>query len=108
MDAQPKVLPKRPIRPPRLMLILIPVLIVIAVITAPIIDGLPKDFKTSYVLITGIPFISVFVAILLAFISLIFVAAGRLNGKISERSFVVVEYTIMAGIILGIVRIFQP
>ena len=96
------------IRPPLWMLIAIPVLIVIAIVANPIIQSQPKDFLTSNVLLTGIPFIAVFIAILFAFICLIFVAAGYFHNNIDERPFRVVEYIVMAGIILGVIGMFQP
>jgi hypothetical protein len=60
------------------------------------------------VLLSAIPFILVFIAILLNFIMLIVVVARRLNGNISRRYYRPIEMTIIGGIALGIFGMFQP
>src|SRR5262245_58984629 len=96
------------IRPPLWMLIAIPVLILVAIISNPIIQSQPKDFLTSNVLLTGIPFIAVLIAILFPFTCLIFLAARYFHNNIDERPFRIIEYFIMAGIVLGVIGMFQP
>jgi hypothetical protein len=53
-------------------------------------------------------FIVGFVAILAAFIFFIVFLAKRLNGKVPHSTYNVVEKIIIAGIILGIIGMFQP
>ena len=53
-------------------------------------------------------FIVGFVTILAAFISFIVFLAKRLNGKVPYPTYNVVEKIIIAGIILGIIGMFQP
>ena len=60
------------------------------------------------VLLSAIPFILVFISILLTFIMLIVVVARRLNGNISRRHYRPIELTIIGGIALGIFGMFQP
>jgi hypothetical protein len=60
------------------------------------------------VLLSAIPFILVFVAIILAFITLIIIAARILNDNISRRYYRPVELVLIGGIVAGIVGMFQP
>lgn len=60
------------------------------------------------VLLSAVPFILVFVAIILTFITLIVIAARLLDGNISRRHYRPVELTLIGGIVLGIFFMFQP
>ena len=60
------------------------------------------------VLLNAIPFILVFVAILLFFISLIWFIASKLHNTISARLYRPIESVLIAGIVLGIIGMFQP
>jgi len=59
-------------------------------------------------LLSGIGFLSVFVSIILFYISLIWWLALKFNGTVSYKTYRMVEYFIIAGIVLGIVGMFQP
>lgn len=59
------------------------------------------------VLIKAIPFVGIFVSILLAFICFIVVLAIMLNGKVPPRTYRPMEYLIIAGILLGVLGLFQ-
>jgi magnesium-transporting ATPase (P-type) len=65
------------------------------------------EAKQQEVLIKAIPFVAIFVAIVLAFICLIVIAAVTLEGKVPLRSYRPIEYLLIAGIILGTVGLFQ-
>jgi len=77
-----------------------------------IFDPLTEQFLSAEtrdsVLVSAIPFVAVFVSIILAFILLIFMVALRFNGKIPRRTYRPVEKVIIAGIIGGIACLFQP
>lgn len=60
------------------------------------------------VLLSAIPFILIFVSILLIFITLITVIARLLSNNIGARLYHAVETIIIAGIVLGIIGMFQP
>ena len=60
------------------------------------------------VFLSAIPFILIFAAIILAFITLIILASNLLSHKIPERIYRPVERVIIAGIVLGIIGMFQP
>jgi hypothetical protein len=53
-------------------------------------------------------FIVGFVAILLAFIYSISFLASKLNNNVSQRAYDLIEAVIIAGILLGVVGMFQP
>ena len=59
-------------------------------------------------LLSALPFILIFVAILLVFISLINMSASVLNDHISQRVFLIVERILIGGIAAGIFGMFQP
>lgn len=60
------------------------------------------------VLLSAIPFVLVFVSILLTFILLIVIVARQLNGNIPLRYYRPIEWVIIGGIVLGIFGMFQP
>jgi hypothetical protein len=63
---------------------------------------------TSNVLLSAIPFLLIFVAIILTFIMLIVALASMLNNNIPLRIYRPVEQVLIAGIVLGILGMFQP
>ncbi len=69
--------------------------------------GTLSDEQQEEVLIKAIPFVAVFVSILLTFIGLIAVMAVILNRRIPPRTYQPIEYLIIAGILLGVVGLFQ-
>jgi hypothetical protein len=103
------IMAKNRIRLPIGLFIAIAVTLVSGLVARPVIMALttPKQRATN-VLLSAIPFILIFVAILLAFISLINISMGILNGRISPRVFLFVERVLIAGIALGIFGMFQP
>ncbi len=96
----------------RLTRILIRFAITIAIILA--IGGLFSLYtdtlskaKQQEVLIKAIPFVAIFVSIVLVFICLIVIVAVTLQGKVPLRSYRPIEYLLIAGIVLGVVGLFQ-
>jgi hypothetical protein len=81
---------------------------IIAVVFPAISNALLSEAARRAVLVNAIPFFAAFVGILLLFILLIFIVALRYNGKIPSRTYKGVEYVIMAGILFGVVCLFQP
>ena len=60
------------------------------------------------VLLSAIPFILIFAAIILAFITVIVVVARALSHNIPQTAYRPIETVIIAGIVLGVVGMFQP
>jgi hypothetical protein len=83
------------------------VLFIFAAIFDPLTQGLSEDTRKS-VLLHAVPFFATFVGILLLFILVIAIVAIRFNGKVPGRTYQGIEYTIIAGILVGVVCLFQP
>ncbi len=60
------------------------------------------------VILAAIPFILIFASIIIAFMSLVWFAASKLNDNISEKTYRPIEYILIGGIVLGILLMFQP
>jgi hypothetical protein len=91
------------------LFIAIAVTLVLGLIAGPAIKALTTEKqRATNVLLSAIPFILIFVAILLAFISLINMSASVLNDNISSRIYLTIERILIAGIVLGIFGMFQP
>jgi hypothetical protein len=67
------------------------------------VEVLSQD-KQDEVLIKAIPFVAVFVSIVLVFVFVIVAAAILLNGKVPQRTYRPIEAIIIAGILLGVVQ----
>ena len=66
------------------------------------------EVMENNIFLLAIPFLTIFIAILLVFIFFINVLARVLDYKVSRRVYKTVEAIIMAGIVLGIIGMFQP
>ena len=67
-----------------------------------------KEASSSNVLLIAIPFLCVFVAIILGYMAVIVVVGKILGNRVPERTHKVIEYMFMAGIVFGIIGMFQP
>jgi hypothetical protein len=85
------------------------VLLILGLAAGPAIRGLatPQQLAEN-VLLSAIPFILIFAAIILAFITLITFVASALSHNIPEALYRPIERVIIAGIVLGVVGMFQP
>lgn len=68
----------------------------------------PPEQLNRNALLSGIGFLMVFISIILFYISFIWWLALRLNGKVAYKTYRIIEYILIGGIILGIVGMFQP
>lgn len=95
----------------RLVFILLGVAIALwlaGVAAIPPVEALDPKTKTDNVILNGIPFILIFIGIIIAFIDLIIFLATRLNNNISESIYRPIETIFIVGIIVGVVGMFQP
>lgn len=100
-----KIRPRLPVG----LFIAIVVTLILGLVASPVIKALTTEKqRATNVLLSAIPFILIFVAILLAFISLINMTASVLNNNISPRIYRAIEAILIAGIVLGIFGMFQP
>lgn len=93
---------------PRTMLVIVAGLVVLGLVSGPLVDGLSDKDKINNVLLTGVPFILLFVALVLFFIFLILLVSYLLNNRVAPRMHRAVEFTIIGGVVLGVVGMFQP
>jgi uncharacterized membrane protein len=85
------------------------VCLVIGLIANPVIDAsVSEEQLARNVLLAAVPFIFIFVAIILAFISLVWLLASSLSHNIPEHIYRPVERVIIAGIVVGVIGMFQP
>jgi len=100
---------KRRLRIPVGLFIAIVVTLILGLVASPVILALTTaKQRASNVLLSAIPFILIFVAILLAFISLINMSSSVLNDHISPRIYHAIERVLIGGIVVGILGMFQP
>jgi hypothetical protein len=99
---------KKRFRPPFRLLAVALVSLILGFVALPITSKPPAKVTATTVLVTGIPFLLVFIAILLTYIALIATISRYYSGHISEKRFNPIFYTCMAGIVLGVIFMFQP
>jgi len=96
-------------RVPVALLIAILVTLVLGLLAGPFIAArVTPERLAENVLLNAIPFILIFVSIILTYITLIVVVGSILNNNISRRAHKTVESILIAGIVLGIFGMFQP
>jgi hypothetical protein len=89
--------------------IIIVVLLVLGILAGPFIESnFTEEQLATNVFLSAIPFILIFAAIILTFITLIILASNLLSNKIPEQIYKPAEQVIIAGIVLGIIGMFQP
>jgi hypothetical protein len=100
-----KITPRVPLG----LIIPIVVLLILGAVSGPIIRAVATEQQLATIVILGaIPFILVFVAIILTFISMIVLAGSIFGGNVSPQSYRIVERILIGGIVLGVVAMFQP
>jgi hypothetical protein len=85
------------------------IFLILGLVARPLIYNLatPEQLAQN-VLLNAIPFILIFISILLVYITLLIIVGNLLNNKISERIYRIIEYILIAGIVLGVLSMFQP
>ena len=66
------------------------------------------DQLAENVILNALPFLLIFISILLTFITLIVILGSLLNDNVSRRVYQVIEGILIAGIVLGVLGMFQP
>jgi hypothetical protein len=102
-------MPKIPGRVPVGLLVVVVILLLVGALAGPVIHALASaDELASNVLLSALPFILIFAAIILTFIGVIAYVASLLNHRLPERIYRPIESLLIAGIVLGVVGMFQP
>ena len=96
-------------RVPVTLLIVIAVLLVLGFLAGQYINStMTEEQLADNVFINAVPFVLIFVAIILGFIAVIVVVASMLDDNISTRAHRIIEQILIVGIVLGVVGMFQP
>ena len=67
-----------------------------------------EDQLSKNPLFSGIPFLLVFISIILFFMSFTWWVSNRLNFRVSDKAYQIIEKITIGGIVLGIILMFQP
>jgi hypothetical protein len=84
------------------------ILLVAGILLQPVFSGLPEDLLKKNVILLGVPFILIFVAIILFYMTVIWFVTATLNNRIAQRIHKPIENVIIAGIVLSVIAMFQP
>jgi hypothetical protein len=85
------------------------VVLILSPIARPLIETLAtKEQVSQNVLLSAIPFVLFFVAIVLVYMALIVFAGKLLGNRVPEGIYRIIEYVLIAGIALGVLGMFQP
>lgn len=85
------------------------ILLLLGSIAGPLIrSSFTEKERAANVFLEAIPFILIFIAIILTFITLISLVGSILNDNISRRTHKLVERVIIFGIVGGVIGMFQP
>ncbi len=96
-------------RIPKTLLIVIAVMLVLGLLAGQFINSrMTEEQLADNVFINAVPFVLIFVAIILTFIAVIYVVASMLDNNISQRAHRIIEQILIVGIVLGVVGMFQP
>jgi hypothetical protein len=100
---------KKRFRFPITLPVIATVLLVLGLLAGPFVQAraTPEQLADN-ILLSAIPFVLVFVGILLYFITFIVIIARLLDNNISPRIHGIILSILIAGIVLGILGMFQP
>ena len=95
----------------QLILILLGIAIllwVVGIATIPVVASLDEPTRAENTILSGIPFILIFIGVIVAFIDFTIFMATRWNNKLPDTVYRPIERIFIAGIIFGIIGMFQP
>jgi len=94
---------------PKAMPIIALILLVLGIALSPFIqDIFAEEQLNKNPLLSGIPFLLVFISIILFFMSFTWWVSNRLNFRVSDKWYQRIEKIFIGGIVLGIIFMFQP
>ena len=98
----------RPLIPLKLLIAAV-VLFALSFAARPALNALFPDLATSTnILVLAIPFLLVFIPVILLYMAVIVFVGKLLDQRIPAIVYRVIEYAFIAGIVLGILAMFQP
>jgi hypothetical protein len=85
------------------------VILLLGIFVAPMItNSYSEEQLNKNAILSGIQFLLIFISIIIFYASLVWFLAYKLNGRVSNRLFRIIEYALIGGIIVGIIGMFQP
>jgi hypothetical protein len=85
------------------------ILFILGQIFTPVMSAiLGAEVVENTLLLLALPFLLTFVGIILTYMTLIWLSASVLNNNIPHRIYRPIEIALIAGIVLGVVGLFQP
>ena len=101
---------KRHITPlPKSIPITATVLLILGIISTQFIDQIfSAEQLARNAILSGIPFILIFASVILYFMAFIWFLSNKLNFRVSDRTYKIIEKVTIGGIVLGILMMFQP
>lgn len=91
------------------LLIAAVIVFILGAAAGPVIGSLATEKQmATNVLLSAIPFVLIFVGIVLCFITLVAFLASLLNHNISPAVYRPIELSLIGGIVLGVIGMFQP
>ncbi len=85
------------------------ILLLLGFVAIPVVQNVfTADKLAKNAILSGIPFILIFASIVLFFMSFIWFLSNKLNFRISNKTYSIVEKIIIGGIIVSIIFMFQP
>ena len=85
------------------------ILLILGLVLNPLIDTIFTEQQLSRnALLSGIPFVLIFAAIVIFFMAFAWFVSNRLNFRVEYGRYQLIERLIIGGIALGIVFMFQP
>jgi hypothetical protein len=94
---------------PKAMPIIALILLILGIALTPFIqDIFTEEQLNKNPLFSGIPFLLVFSSIILFFMSFTWWVSNKLNFRVSDKAYNLIEKITIGGIVLGIIMMFQP
>lgn len=85
------------------------ILFIVGAVAEPLRQALLSEEQLNeLIFLQAIPFISIFIGIILIYISIIWISASLLNYKVNYRLYKTIEAILVGGIVLGVIGMFQP
>ncbi|MFN2104848.1 MAG: YIP1 family protein [Candidatus Promineifilaceae bacterium] len=85
------------------------VILLLGIFVAPMItNSYSEEQLNRNAILSGFQFLLIFIAIIIFYASIIWFLAYKLNGRVPNKIYRIIEYALIGGIILGIIGMFQP
>ena len=85
------------------------ILLILGILGSPMVPKVFTEDQLSHnAILSGIPFILIFASVIIFFMSFIWFLSNKLNFRVSNQAYNIIEKIIIGGIIVGIIFMFQP